>query len=846
MKSLFRGWIWKLALRDARRGLKPLLLSMSCVVLGVMSVVVAFSFRDNVQSSVRAQSKSLLGADLAIESRQPFAEDDEALIRSLGGDQSRQIAFSSMAYFPGSGRSRLVQVRSITGNFPYYGALETEPATAVGELHQGANALVDENLMLQLDGRVGDRVRIGEQDFRVAGKLRKIPAESLAFSLISARIYVPMRDLDQSQLVQRGSLVRHRVYFKFDSDADVDGLVQRIWPELERLRLRADTVSRRTEAISSAIENLSRYLRLAVFVAVLLAGVGVASGVHVYTKQKMPSVAVLRCLGARAAETVLIYLVQVLMVALAGSLIGAGLGAALQFLLPMALQDFLPVITAISIVPSGAWAGMAIGIGTAFLFSLIPLLPLRNISPLLALRSSYESVRRRGDPLLWLIFVLIAAAIAGLAVATTASWFYGLYFAAAVLGVFGLLVALSRGISTLMRKLAPSFLSFSWRQGLANLHRPSNQTTAVMLAIGLGTFLMVTLYNVQNMLLNQVLERTGKGEPNLVLFDVQKDQRQGIGELFRSFNIRGYEEVPIVTMRLAAVKNKPVEEIRADAASRIPGWALRREYRSTYRDILSDTERIIQGNWHARADFNSQPIPVSLESGIAETLQVAIGDQLQFEVQGVPLATQVASLREVDWQRLHPNFFLVFPAGVLEHAPQFYALVARTESARVSARLQRAVVEHFPNVSAIDLTLVLNTLDSILGRVSDAIRFVALFTLVTGLAVLASAILSSRAQRLKESILLRTLGAPRSQIVGTVVAEYLFLAVISCLTGTILATLAGWGLSFYFFKTVAAVSLIPVAAILLLVTVATVVAGVLGSWGIFRCSALEALRGENG
>jgi putative ABC transport system permease protein len=844
LKAIFRRWVWIMAVREMRRGVKPLLLAMLCVVLGVLSVVVAFSFRENVQSSIRYQSKSLLGADLAVDSRQPFDADDEALISSLGGDQSRQIGFSSMAYFPGSGKSRLVQVRAVSGLFPYYGALETDPASAGKEFRDGANALIDENLMLQFHARVGDRVRIGEHEFRIAGKLRKIPGEPVAFSLISPRVYVSMNSLDGSHLLQKGSLVRYRVYFKFDPRVNVDQLVQRIGPELERLGLRADTVSRRVESISTSMENLSRYLRLAVFVAVLLAGVGVASGVHVYAKQKNPTVAVLRCIGASPSETVIVNLVQVLIVTVPGSLIGAGAGAALQSLLPLALKDFLPVSTIVSIAPNGLWVGLAVGVGTALLFSLIPLVPLRKISPLSALRSSYETVQTVRDPLLWLVFVLITALIVGFAVVTSASWFYGLCFTAGVLAVFGLLAALARMMSGFMRRLAPNFLSFSWRQGVANLHRPSNQTTAVMLAVGLATFLMVTLYSVQNMLLSQVQERTGRGEPNLVLFDVQRDQRPAIEQLFNSFRIAIRDQVPIVTMRLAGIRNKPVDEIRADPTAKIPDWALRREYRSTYRNRLTGTERIVDGTWQGHVSPYARPIPVSLEKGIAETLRVNVGDTLQFDVQGVSLLTQVASIREVDWQRLEPNFFAVFPEGVLEGAPQFFAVVARTESSQVSATLQRALVERFPNVSAIDLTLVLNTLDSILGKVSDAIRFVALFTVFTGFAVLASAILSSRSQRIKESILLRTLGAPRAQIVSSIVAEYLFLAVISCIAGTVLATVASWGLSFYFFKAVPAISPAPILVILLSVTGATVFAGVLGCWGIFQRSALEALRAE--
>jgi putative ABC transport system permease protein len=357
-------------------------------------------------------------------------------------------------------------------------------------------------------------------------------------------------------------------------------------------------------------------------------------------------------------------------------------------------------------------------------------------------------------------------------------------------------------------------------------------------------FLLASLYGVQGMLLRQVSERSGKGEANLVLFDIQKDQRDGVGALLKSFGVPSFEEVPIVTMRLTAVKQRRVEEIRADPASTIPPWALRREYRSTYRSRLSGTERIVAGAWQGKISGDVDTIPVSLEKGIAETLKVGLGDPLEFELQGVPLPTRVASIREVDWRRVQTNFFAVFPEGVLENAPQFYAVAIRTESTDLSARLQRAVLEEFPNVSMIDLTLVLDTLDSILGRISDAIRFVALFTILTGIAVLAGAVMSSRAQRLKEAVLLRTLGARRTQIIGAVVAEYLFLGIISCVTGAFLAALAGWGLSFYFLGTVSSISFAPLLPILALVTGATILAGVAGCRGIFRRPALEALRAE--
>ncbi len=844
MSVLGKIWVWRMALRDGRRGLRALLLSMFCVGLAAASVVLAYSFRENLLSSIEAQAKSLLGADLALESRQPFSAPAEALIASLGGDQSRQVGFTSMIYFPASGSSRLAQVRAINGRFPYYGALESEPALSLDIFHQGPNALVDDNVLLQFGAKVGDKIKIGNVEFTVAGRLRKIPGESLAFSLISPRVYIPLEYLEQTQLVQKGSLVRYRVFFKLPRNVNVDLWASQLAPALQRLELEADTVSKRSASIAASMENLSRYLRLAVFVAVLLAGIGVASVMHVYAKDKSRAAALLRCIGAAPGETLAVFLLQVLFASLLSCAIGAGLGVAAQFALPAVLKDFVPVATVIEIAPRGIVAGIGIGLASALLFALIPLLPLRRIAPLLALRAAFEVDCRGKDPWVIATYGIIGALLVALAVATTGRFSHGAIFSAAVLAVFALLALCAQGSRALMRRVAPSVLSFSWRQGLANLYRPNNQTLALTLAIGLGAFLLVTIYGVQNMLVQQVLRRNGAGDGNLVLFDVQDDQRQDIADLLRSFDISTQAEVPIVTMRLTAVKGRKVDELRNDNSAGIPNWALRREYRSSYRAQLGGSERIVQGVWTARLDAASEPIPVSMETGIAETLKVNLGDEVQFEIQGVPMRTRIASLREVDWQRVQPNFFVLFPQGVLESAPQFYAVVARAQSTQASAKLQRAVVEKFANVSVIDLSLVLSTLDAIMSRVAYAMRFVALLTIVTGAAVLASAVLGSRAQRRQESLLLRTLGAPRAQILTTTIAEYLFLGGSASVAGALLGNAASWGLSYYFFGATPAVLLAPTLGVLILAPGVTVAAGLLGCWGMFRGSALEALRAE--
>jgi putative ABC transport system permease protein len=303
--------------------------------------------------------------------------------------------------------------------------------------------------------------------------------------------------------------------------------------------------------------------------------------VHVFASIKARSVALLRCIGSGPEEALWVYVIQVLGMASFSALLGTALGVAAQFLLPYALKDFLPVSTVLKVAPGGIIAGCAIGLGAALLFALIPLLPLRRISPLLALRASVEADGPKRDRLVQILFVLIGVGVWAFAVLTTGSKINGSWFAGGVLAVFGLLLLLARAASALMRKLVPDYFSFAWRQGLANLHRPNNQTVAVTLSIGLGTFLLATLYGAQGMLIKQVESRAGSGEANLVLFDVQRDQREPIAALIKAQGISFLGAVPVVTMRLAAVKGRAVEELRADPRSRIPLWVLRREYRSS-------------------------------------------------------------------------------------------------------------------------------------------------------------------------------------------------------------------------------------------------------------------------
>ena len=844
-KTTSSTWLWKMAWRDSRNHRRRLLLFVSAIAIGIAAVVAIQSFGQNLEQSINDQAQTLLGADLVIRSRQPFLSATEILIDSISGEQARLIKFSSMALFPKSDDMRLVQVRALEGEFPFYGRIETRPQIASQAFKTGPHALVDEGLMLQFNAQPGDSIKLGAMTFRIAGALMKIPGEAAVGAIISPRVYIPMAWLAETELLQFGSRASYSVFFKLGNGKDAESLVQKVKPYLDQNHLSFDTVEERKERLGKTLSNLYTFLSMVGFISLLLGGIGVASSIHVYIKQKIRNIAVLRCLGVTSKQAFQVYLIQTSIMGLIGAALGAAIGTLIQIIMPEIFSNFIPVATKSTISWIAIFQGIAIGLGITILFSLLPLLSIRKISPLMALRSFFEEFSSfRKDPLQWLILGLISLGVAGLILFQTEDKSHGFIFLVSVSLAFSILTGLAKLIMFIVKRFLPKSLSYVYRQSLANLYRPNNQTLMLMLSLGLGTFLIGALYLTQNTLLNQVSLTSRGDRPNLVLFDIQTDQKQSLQNLVDSFNIPVLQDVPIVTMRLTEIKNKSIATILNDSSSTIPRWALVREYRSTYRDSMINTESLFKGEWRGTVNMPSDSIFISLEKDIASNLNVRVGDQLTFDIQGFPFVTFVSSIREVDWQRVQPNFFIVFPVGILENAPQFHVLVTRVSSKELSAKFQQAVVQAFPNISAIDLTLILNSVDEILDKIAFVIRFIALFSIATGLLVLIGSVMTSRYQRMTESTLLRTMGASRTQIFKILALEYFFIGGFAAFIGILLAQIGSWVFSYLVFETIFLPALTPIFLIVLIVTSLTMAIGIFNSRSVVNRPPLEVLRAE--
>jgi putative ABC transport system permease protein len=843
------NWLFTMAWRDSRRNRGKLLLFASSIVLGIAALVAIDAFSENLQKSIDNEAKTLIGADLALQTRQEGVTDKAilSLMDSLGGERAKEINFVSMALFPSrDSQTRLVAVRAIEGNFPFYGKINVEPASAAESFKKGTpKALIDNSLANQFNLKVAEKVQIGNISFDIAGFVSSAPGQSGIGSTVAPLVYLDMKDLEATGLVQRGSRVTFQYYFKFPTSVNPDFLIKPYEKRLKNAKVDFETVESRKKNIGNAFKNMTDFLGLVGFVALLLGCIGVASAVHIYVKDKRPTVAILRTLGASGMQAFWIVLIQITVMAILAAVLGAALGSLIQIYLPILLKDFLPIENVINEL---SWAsisrGVLIGTIVAILFALLSLLSIRNTSPLRVLRASFEENANTRDFMLWLVCTFIVVVIGSFAYVQTKDVKAAAGFLAVLCIMFLILAGIAKMLTIAVRRFFPKGWSYVWRQGISNLYRPNNQTLILMVSIGLGTALVTTLFFTQNLLLKQV-QLSGAGEqPNMLIFDIQTVNKEGVKSLVKGNQMPVIQDVPVVTMRLENFNGKNVNEILADSTNGLEDWALEREYRCTYRDTMIETETTLEGEFLNKSKKNDGVTYISVSERVAEALKIKVGDQLDFNVQSLLIPTVVSDIRKVNFNRVQTNFFVVFPNGVLEEAPQFHVVVTRTKDAQQSADFQKNIVQKFPNISVIDLSQILKTVDSVLGKVSFVIRFMALFSILTGLIVLISSVALSKYQRLQESVLLRTLGASRRQILSINAIEYLMLGVLATATGIILSSGAAFLLSKFVFKIPFDLDWIPTIIVFLSIVSLTLIIGLFNTRTVVNHPPLEVLRNE--
>lgn len=830
-----------MAWRDAKASKVRLLLFMASIILGIAAVVSIQLFSTNLKDNIQLQSKALMGADFIIDSRQEPTERALAIIDSLQPDAS-EVNFVSMVVFPKNGGTKLVEVRGLEGAFPFYGVMETEPSEVSSTYQTSGGALVDATLLLQFNAKPGDSIKIGELTIPIAGALTSIPGSSAISTSVAPPVVIPYRFIEATELLQFGSRKEYQYFYKVSDTVNLTRLEEKLATQLDLENADLDTHTSTTERLGRRYDNVGKFLNLAAFIALLLGCIGIASSVHIYIKEKVRAVAVLKCMGASRLQSFLIFLIQIAGIGIVGGLMGSLIGVGLQQLFPYLLKDFLPFTVEISITATPMIIGVCLGLFMSVLFALLPLLRTWYVSPLEVLRVDEQAAQEPravriavyGAILVFLFlfsFWLIKDAL------------FALAFVGGTVVTFALLAGVALGFIKAVKRFFPKSWGYTARQSLLNLFRPNNQTMVLVVAIGLGTFLISTLYFTKDILLSKTEVGQTAENANIIILDVQQEQREAVAKSIRDKGLPVINNIPLVTMRMHSIKGQLVNELRQDTTRQVRGWILNHEFRTTYRDTLTDSEELMAGAWTPELK-EGDPVVISISDNLAEDAKVGVGDPIVFNVQGVLMETTVGSIRKVDWAQLQLNFSIVFPKGVLEQAPQFSVLTTKVPDEASSAGLQRSLVGQFPNVTILDLRQVYTVVEDILDKVAWIINFMAFFSILTGIIVLIGSVRTSKYQRIKESVLLRTLGAKNTQILQISAFEYVFLGLLGSLVGIVLALVSSLFLALLVFKEPFVPSLIPFLVFLPGITVLVVLIGLSNIQTVLRSSPLEVLRRE--
>ncbi|NNM32588.1 MAG: FtsX-like permease family protein [Gemmatimonadetes bacterium] len=836
----------KMARREWRSTVRRLGVYMMSITVGVGALVALHSFRNDVVRSIETRSRTLLGSDARMSANRELPDSVAPLLDSLiqlGAEPSRVTSLLSMALAERSGLTRLVQVRGVEGGFPFYGDVRTSPPGLWGQWREG-EVLVDPAVFIQLDLGVGDTLRLGESRFRVAGTVEGLPTDVGLQASAGPRVFVPRSSLDDTGLLVFGSLARHHVYLRLPDEVDADEFEDANEELLRATQVSVRTPDEQARSLTRSTDFMADYLGLVGLAALLLGGVGVGSAVNVYIRGKLTAVAVLRCLGATQRQVFSTYLLQAVWMGGLGSLIGVGLGLATQRFLPLLIRDVYPVAVESQISVGPVFFGLFIGTWVALVFALLPLLEVRRVSPLQALRQGMGT-RAPRDRARVVVLGLIGLTVLGLTLFEAPSPTEGAVFAAGLTVVAGILWAFARFLTVVLRRFFPQRAPYTVRQGVANLFRPQNQTVAVTLALGFGILVVSVIVQLQRNLTRELSAERGPEGANLLLFDVQPDQEDPVVRLLSEFDGGTPQVTPMVPGRIAAIDGVSAADLIADT-TREGGparWTLRREYRNTYRDELKESETLMEGDWWEEAPPAGEGlVRISLEEDLADDLGVEIGSRITWVMGGTQVESVITSLRIVDWARFDTNFFVVFEPGTISEMPRTSMVLAGIEDEDTRARFQQRLVRGYPNVSVLDLATIQATIEDMLSQILTAIRILAGLCAGAGLIVMAGSIASTHAQRRREGALLRTIGARVRQVRRILVSEYAALGTMATLVGGLLSMVAAWLITVHVFEFDFQPAVVPAVALWITTVVLTLATGFFSGRAGERGTPMDVLR----
>ena len=798
------SFIFNLAWRELRSSWRRLLFFFLCIGIGVGSIVALRSMIQSLNRAVAGEARALMSADVQAETTREWPAEVQAKMERVARPplvEARTETVEAPTMLRPADESRggalMVELKGVERGFPLYGDFRLEDGRPFDfALVEGGGAVVAPLLLERLNLKVGDRVRIGEREFEIRGVSKQEPGSSGGFRL-GPRVFVSREDLEAAGLTGFGSRARRKILFRV-GEGRLNEFVGALRAELGsnnvvNVRSYRDSQENLGEQFSRA-EN---YLSLTGLVVLVLGGIGVSSVTRVFVEQKKKAIAVLKCVGATGRRLTAAYLAQVLALGALGSLLGVALAKGALLFVRARFAESLPPNLSYDLQPGAVAQGLGLGLLISLLFSALPLLRIRRIKPNMLLRESEQDAPgKRLD--LWRAFVA-GLVLAGLLLLTSwqaGSLRVGVFFLGG-LGLTALVLYLAAWLLILLVRRARGLGTFAVRQAINSMHRPGNQTRVIVLAVGLGAFLVLSVQSLQAGLLEEFDVARRGNLANMYLIDVQSDQVEGVREIVSRTTGASAELIPTLRARIAAVNGKDVD-LEAAGVRRERGM-LGREYVVTYRPRLEANETLLAGEFWDETP-SAEP-EVSVEEGVRGVGGIDVGGTVTFDIQGRRVTARVTSVRRVDWRNSRTGFLILFRPGALDRAPTTYVGAIDGPTAEPErSRFQRAIVDRYPNVSVIDVADIVRGLSRILSNITLAVSFIGGFVFLSGALILVGSIAMTKFQRVYEAAVLKTLGAERRMLLTIMLAEYGLLGLVAGLVGAAAANGLSYAVSRYVFE----------------------------------------------
>ena len=836
---------------ESRGAKRRMLFFVLCIAIGVGAVMTVKSFSNLVGETIHGQAKGLLSADLAIKGSWEQSQKDLEYQKNILPAETEFLFIKElhgMARFKnpeaeGKQASLITELKTIPlsgPQYPLYGEFKSQPKKPLKELLSHRGSVVEPSFLLKTGLKQGELFSLGKIKIRINGVVLSEPDRiSRAFS-IGPRVFISRASLDESGLIQPGSRVKHRTLIRLPHSFDLDKAQLLLERGLTDKSTSVRTYKDMQSSLSGSIERMGQYLGALGVIALLMGGIGVAMIVRTFMAQKLDTLAILNCLGATSKTLFKVYLLQSILMGLVGSLLGVSLGFFLTFLLPSKMEGLINL----KLEPVFYWVpalqSLLLGCGTTILFCMWPLIRAVKPRPLRLFCRNFEAEDAQGTQFEgWL-----ASLSLGLGLATMICWQAesikrGLIFLSALVISAGVLALASFFLLKILKAFPKSY-SMTRRYGISNLSRPNNQATAIITCLGMGIMLILTVRLVQMDMLAMLNKNTEMSPPNYFFIDIQHDQKEIFSEVLDRVSPESeYTLTPLVRSRLHSVDERLIANWEYKDKKR-EEWFINREFVLTYMDgPPPEDNEVIEGEWWDKA--GAKKAEVSLEQDAAKRLNAKIGSQLTIDIQGIPVSAMVTSIRKVNWRNMRTNFYMIYSPGALQGAPITYVATVNVSDTK-ELELQHAIAEELPNITALSTRDIVNTLKTTVARLITLVDFMSGFAIAAGLFILSGSIASTKFRRLRESAVLKILGARRKVVASILGIEYATLGVISAFVGIGLAQGLSWVVMKYMIKSDWHLQPVTMVWGFLFAVLITVTTGILSSLDVIRDKPLKTLR----